>query len=476
MSLPDEIASKMRGAGLSEAAVASFTYSYGLLKAGGDGTIAEDSIEPASGLPTFVDVKAKGAASVTDAEARRKVLLDQTVVLKLNGGLGTGMGLDKAKSLLTLRGEDTFLDFIAQQVAHARQRTGGDLRFVLMNSFSTSDDTRAFLEAKYPEVSKGDWELYQNKVPKIDAATLLPASYSPDPECEWCPPGHGDVYPSLLGTGMLDRLLAGGFKYMFVSNSDNLGATLDEDILGFFSSSESPFMMEVCERTPADKKGGHLARRKADGKLILRESAQCAKVDEDKFQDVSVHRYFNTNNLWVRLDALKAAMDANGGALHLPVIKNSKTVNPRDANSTKVFQLETAMGAAIEVFEGAGALVVPRTRFAPVKTCNDLMLLRSDAYEVTSDRRMVLSGGKTSGANVDLDSKHYKMVDGLEAHFGTSAPSMKDCTALTVKGSVKIGPGCTFKGNVTVVNDSGDTKTLKDGVYDNVTTGSSDLF
>merc|ERR1719152_113643 len=131
-------------------------------------------------------------------------------------------------------------------------------------------------------------------------------------------------------------------------------------------------MMEVAVRTDADKKGGHLAKDKASGGLLLRESAQCPDEDEKEFQNVGKYKFFNTNNLWVDLVALKAQFDKNGGALPLPVMKNGKTIDPRDKKSTKVIQLETAMGAAIASFEGAGAILIPRSRFAPVKTTNDM--------------------------------------------------------------------------------------------------------
>lgn len=98
--------------------------------------------------------------------------------------------------------------------------------------------------------------------------------------------------------------------------------------------------MECAQRTEADKKGGHLALRSADGQLILRESAQCAKADEPFFQDISRHKFFNTNNLWVRLDMLKTLMDSKGGFVPLPTILNGKTVDPQQDNSTPVWQLE----------------------------------------------------------------------------------------------------------------------------------------
>src|SRR5262249_55062044 len=153
--------------------------------------------------------------------------------------------------------------------------------------------------------------------------TFEPAVWPTSPENEWCPPGHGDLYPVLAGSGALDRLLADGVNFLFVSNSDNLGATLDPKLLKWFADSGAPFAMEVTARTPSDRKGGHLALR--DGKLLLRESAQCPDEDMGAFQDITRHRYFNTNNLWLRLDRLAEMLSASGGFLPLPVIQNKKT-------------------------------------------------------------------------------------------------------------------------------------------------------
>jgi len=321
------------------------------------------------------------------------------------------MGLDKAKSLLKVKGDDTFLDLTAKQIMKMREDYGFNVKFMLMNSFSTSEDTLAFFEEKYPSLrAEEGLEMIQNKVPKLDASTLEPATCESDPTNEWCPPGHGDLYAALVGSGRLDALLKDGYKYMFVSNSDNLGATLDLKILTHFATTDAPFMMECCERTENDKKGGHLAVRNSDKQLILRESAMCADEDEPAFQDITKHRFFNTNNLWIRLDKLKEIIDKFGGFIPLPMIKNNKTVDPKDDSSTKVVQLETAMGAAIECFSGASAIVVPRNRFAPVKKCNDLLLLRSDAYMINSDFIPMLNpacGGKAPV--ISLDSKKYKL-------------------------------------------------------------------
>lgn len=211
---------KMKAEGLSDAAIAAFNYSFSELLSGSSGMIRESEISAVSSLP-HLDTDIKGKVAVDSS------LLQQTVVLKLNGGLGTSMGLDKAKSLLEVKGGNSFLDLTAKQVIAMRKTFKTQVKFMLMNSFNTSKDTLTFL-SKYPSlVEDPKIELMQNKVPKVDKATMGPAEWSANPHLEWCPPGHGDLYTALYGSGKLDELLAEGVKYMFVSNSDNLGATLD---------------------------------------------------------------------------------------------------------------------------------------------------------------------------------------------------------------------------------------------------------
>merc|ERR1719487_1535417 len=340
-----------------------------------------------------------------------------------------------------------------------------DLKFMLMNSFSTDTDTKAAL-AKYADLPKGaDLSFVQNKAPKVTAADHSPGTWEKAPDNEWCPPGHGDLYPAMLGSGALEKLLAGGFKYMFVSNSDNLGATMDLKILSYFAEQGAPFMMEVADRTEADKKGGHLAKKKADGGLTLRESAQCPKEDEGAFQDTSKYTYFNTNNLWVDLVKLKAAFEKHGGALPLPVMLNDKTVDPRDKKSTKVIQLETAMGAAISCFEGATAIQIPRTRFAPVKKTDDLIALRSDAYVLTEDFRIELAPDRKGvPPTIKLDV-HFKFVDKTDTLIPNGVPSLVGCNSMKIEGKIEFAAGVVVKGDVKFVNKSDEKKTVAAGTY-----------
>merc|ERR1719487_1569273 len=341
-----------------------------------------------------------------------------------------------------------------------------DLKFMLMNSFSTDTDTKEAL-AKYTDLGTGeDLAFVQNKAPKVTKEDLTPGSWEKAPDNEWCPPGHGDLYPAMLGSGTLEKLLAGGFKYMFVSNSDNLGATMDLKILTYFVEQGAPFMMEVATRTDADKKGGHLAKKKADGGLTLREPAQCPKEDEKAFQDTTRYQYFNTNNLWVDLEKLKALFQKHGGAIPLPVMLNDKTVDPRDKKSTKVVQLETAMGAAISSFEGAIAILIPRTRFAPVKKCDDLLALRSDAYVLTDDFRMELAPERNGiPPTVKLDDM-YKFVDAMDTLIPNGSPSLIGCKSLKVEGPMEFAAGVVVKGDVKFVNKDKEKKTVAAGTYE----------
>ena len=437
------IESRMREAGLSKRAIATFRLHWERLGRGESGILPEEAIRPVPELP---DAEELGRQA---REAGERAL-PRLALVKLNGGLGTSMGLDRAKSLLPVRGELTFLDIIARQVLHARRVTGAGLPLLFMNSFRTERDTLAHL-ARYPGLAAGDLPLsfLQHRVPKLDAATLGPVTWPRDPELEWCPPGHGDLYLSLAEAGLLDRLLERGHEYLFVSNADNLGAAVSAEILGHMELSGLDFVMEAADRTPADRKGGHLALL-PDGRLALREAAQCSPGERELFQDVRRHRFFNTNSIWIRLPALRRLLDENGGILPLPTIVNRKTVDPRDPASPAVIQLETAMGAAISLFRRSGAVRVPRSRFSPVKTTNDLLPVRSDAYVLTEDFHVRLAPGRDEPPSVDLDPEFYKLVDRFDARFPSGPPSLLHCRDLVVRGDVTFGAGVVLRGSVRI--------------------------
>jgi UTP--glucose-1-phosphate uridylyltransferase len=447
----------MRAEGVSQTATATFAHYFERLRDGDTGVLAEDEIEPVDELPDADELPAD--------EAGAPEALARTVVIKLNGGLGTSMGMTGPKSLLEVKDGLSFLDITVRQILALRERTGAPLPLVLMNSFATREASLEALERHDALAVAGVApDFLQSKAPKLTADALQPVAWPADPALEWAPPGHGDLYPSLQDSGMLQALLDAGYAYAFVANADNLGAVLEPRILAWLARDEIPFLMEVADRTEADRKGGHLARR-PDGGLVLREVAQTRDEDLDAFQDIGRHRFFNTNTLWVDLRALAQVLGQRDGVLGLPMIVNRKTVDPGDPASPAVYQLETAMGAAIDVFEGAQAVRVPRTRFAPVKTTDDLLALRSDAYVLHEDGRIALAPGRDGrGAPlVDLDSAHFKLLRDFDARFPAGAPSLVGCDRLTVRGDVAFGAGVVVRGTVTVEQGDDGQRRIEDG-------------
>jgi UTP--glucose-1-phosphate uridylyltransferase len=440
-------AEKMELEGISEMVRETFLHYYDQVCRGETGFISNAQIEPLA-QDDIID-----SAALAPYEAFGRQNLSNTVRIVLNGGLGTSMGLAKPKSLIAARGRLSFLDLILMQ---ARKDCN---RLVLMNSFHTHAATLAALKDQGEDLRI--WTFLQNKFPKINRADLSPASCPSNPHLEWNPPGHGDIYTALHSTGTLDQLLQKKIRYAYISNCDNLGAHIDLGILGYLSYHGVPFMMEVAQKTPADVKGGHLAKL-SNNRIILRESAQCPPDELDAFRDIATYRYFNTNSIWIDLAALSRLMHTQS-VFALPLIINPKTVNPQDPNSPSVFQIETAMGAAISLFEGAKAVLIPRHRFFPVKKCNELMAVRSDRFELTP--RFTLQfhpEAQQSHPHIELDSDFYGQLADFETRFPKGVPSLQNCMSLKIVGNVFFGEGIKILGDVVIANHSSEAAFIED--------------
>jgi UTP--glucose-1-phosphate uridylyltransferase len=439
--------SKMKTAGLQPVVIDTFAWYYEKVLTGDKGMIFNKDIRPVEPreIADFSQFKPY-------ADIGRKVLA-QSVMIVLNGGLGTSMGLTCAKSLLEARDGKSFLEIIVQQAECRR------IRLAFMNSFNTHTDTLASLHLL--NLKQTPLCFIQNKFPKILQKDFSPAVWPETPELEWNPPGHGDIYAALYTSGTLDQLLKEGVRYAFIANSDNLGATMDESLLGYFADKSLPFMMEVSQRTPADIKGGHLAYHR-DGRLLLREVAQCPDDELEISRDIETYRYFNTNNIWINLEYVKKLIDTQGHVL-LPMILNPKTLNPRDETSPAVYQIESAMGSAISLFEGASAVVVPRSRFYPVKKCNELLAIRSDCFSFSDTCGLEVNSKRKLGQiQIDLDSKYYGKIDEFGKRFPYGSPSLIECESLMVKGNVFFGNQVRLKGNVVIQYSGSSPVTIPD--------------
>ena len=451
---------KMRAANVPEPSIRAFALALESVASGHPANISESCIKPIQSLPNYCDLP-----PIRDSQ-----VLEEFAIVKLNGGLGTGMGLECAKSLLHVKDGQTFLDLIAKQVLFRRGKSSRiSVPLIFMNSFSTHYDSVQYL-SRFPDLmAEPSTFLMQSMVPKIRIGDLMPASCGSQPKNEWCPPGHGDFYPTLFASGLIPRLLALGIRYLFVSNSDNLGATLDPTLAQYFASSGLSFLMEVAERTPSDRKGGHLASRLTDDRLILREFLQTVEADIPHFQNIERHRFFNTNNLWIDLASLSELLAIHRGFVRLAVIQNRKPIIPSDLSSEPIIQIETAMGCAIQEFEKSGALVVPRSRFIPVKTTSDLLLIRSDAYRVLPDATLNAAfEGSKSLPLILLDESHYKLLENFEKLIGGAIPSVLNCSKLKVNGRCRFETGVVCEGDVEFTGTDSGVSVIPGGYYRDV--------
>ena len=453
----DPFIKKMRRESLPEAAIDAFTalfrqFSSGTPSAGNESELCPLKREEIIDTAQFGRYETKG-----------NELLGKTAAIKLNGGLGTSMGMRGPKSLITAKNGLTFLDITLRQIMSLNKHCGTALPLVLMNSFFTDTATRkalADIRGLPPDFPRC---LIQHKFPKVLESALEPASWPSEPSLEWHPAGHGDLLLSLDTSGLLERLMSEGCQYLFISNIDNLGAEIDPRILGYFAGEGLDFLMEVTERTKMDRKGGHLARLK-NGSLVLREAAQCgpAGAEAGSLPDITRHPFFNTNNIWITCEAAQRFV-RQGKFRDLPLVLNRKQLSPQDPASPHVCHLESALGSAISLFEKSAAVIVPRSRFAPVKNCAELLLVWSDYYVLGPDYRLRVNPSRAAAPlTLKLDPEYYSKLDFLQSRFPHGAPSLVNSEAFTVSGDMKFGSNTSVRGAVSLINKTSTQVLIED--------------
>lgn len=376
--------------------------------------------------------------------------LGRLAVCKLNGGLGTSMGVDGPKSMLAVRGDQTFMDLIVSQLEQLNREQSAGVPLILMNSFHTHEDTLRYVQ-KYKSRIRIECFL-QNKFPRLDKTTHQPLDEKLVGPSAWYPPGHGDIYSCLQSQGVLETLLEQGRTILFVSNADNLGARVDSRILGHMLKNDIPFLMEMTSKTPADIKGGTLYQ--SAGRLHLLEIAQVEEEHLAEFCGTEKFKVFNTNNLWVNLECLKKRLDQ--GRMDLNVIVNEKSVKGQP-----VIQLETAMGAGLEHFPNAAGLVVGRERFLPVKNTSDLMLLQSDLFLMDSGNLVKNPARKLPGLPIISWGDPFSTLQGYQERLPV-IPRLLGLESLNIEGDVRFAGNVTLQGKVSIVVRKG-SRIIPDG-------------
>ncbi|TID14889.1 hypothetical protein CANINC_004560 [Pichia inconspicua] len=400
-------------------------------------------------------------SSLPDAPETNKAF-SKLAVLKLNGGLGTSMGCVGPKSVIEVREGQSFLDLSVRQIEFLNRTYDTDVPLLLMNSFNTDRDTEIIVK-KYQSHRITVKTFNQSRYPRIFKDNLLPVPQSADDRLDaWYPPGHGDLFESIVSSGVLDQLLEEGKEILFVSNGDNLGATVDPKILNHMIESGSEYIMELTDKTRADVKGGTLINY--DGSVRLLEIAQVPKDHVEEFKSIKKFTNFNTNNLWINLKAIKKLVESN--TLQLEIIPNQKTITIGNSE-INVIQLETAVGAAIRYFNNAHGVVVPRSRFLPVKTCSDLLLVKSDLFNLQHGA-LVMNPARFGGAPLIKLGSHFKKVSSFQARI-PHMPKIIELDHLTVTGNVYFGKGIQLKGTVIIVCSDGQKIDIPNGsILENV--------
>ncbi|CAL1275402.1 unnamed protein product [Larinioides sclopetarius] len=422
---------------------------------GTSSTVQWEKVEP---LPEGAVI---GYKSLTSPESKKiKEMLSKLVVVKLNGGLGTTMGCTGPKSIIPVRNELTFLDLTVQQIEHLNKTYDIDVPLVLMNSFNTDEDTHKVLP-KYRGLRIKIYTFNQSRYPRLNKESLLPIGRTlnnPDPE-SWYPPGHGDFYEAFYNSGLLEMFIANGREYCFISNIDNLGATVDLKILNLLlnpgKSQSHEFVMEVTDKTKGDVKGGTLIQY--ENKIRLLEIPQVPKDRVDEFKSVNKFKIFNTNNLWMKLKTIASLVEEH--RLNMEIIVNPKHLD----NGINVIQLETAAGAAMKDFDGAIGINVPRSRFLPVKKTSDLLLVMSNLYNMKNGS-LIMSPERAFPTTplVKLGDLHFLKVRDFLSRFD-SIPDMLELDHLTVSGDVTFGRGVSLKGTVIIIANHGDRIDIPNG-------------
>ncbi|MEK9628556.1 MAG: UTP--glucose-1-phosphate uridylyltransferase [Nitrospinota bacterium] len=380
------------------------------------------------------------------------------VIGKLNGGLGTSMGCAGPKSLIKVKDEKSFLDLIVEQVRVLNQKWNCDIPLLLMNSFYTDKEIGEF-------VSKTDLPITtfkQNMFPRLHSESFLPLNPEEWGEQAWYPPGHGDFYHCIEQQGILSNLINDEKDILFISNADNLGAVADAKILNYMIDKEIPFLIEVTPKTPADVKGGTLYEQ--NGKLKLLEIAQVPEKHIDEFCSQEKFSVFNTNNIWINLVALEEKL--KDGPLSLNVIQNQKKIQGKP-----VVQLETAIGSALDCFEGAVGLCVSRDRFMPVKKTEDLLLVQSNLFNLEDGRLLRNPLRKASHLPEIIFGQPLDQVEAFLNCFKV-IPDLLDLEELEIAGQVSFEGAASLKGKVKINGTNGliqieSGRNLEDETIDN---------
>lgn len=382
-------------------------------------------------------------ASISEDIAETKKLLDKLVVVKFNGALGTNMGFSGPKSAIEVKNNLTPLDLMVDQVESLNSKYGCNVPLLLMDTAETQDHVQKVLEK------------YSNS--KVDIHSLSLSQQTHEKSFEghsrkdklYPSSDHSVVFLSLMKSGTLDLLLVQGKEYALVVDSDNVAAVADPKIFNHLIQNQIEYCMEVAPVPSIDLRNSLINLR--PGKFQLVDITQNpTKQSGGKF------KFINTRSMWVNLRAIKRLIDTD--ELKIENFSSSKEVN-----DDQIISRGTGADSAIQFFDHTIGINVAQSRYLPVNSTSDLLLLQSDLY--TADEGILVQNpARDNPANPSIElGPEFEKVNDFQSRF-KSIPSIINLDSLKVEGDVWFGAGITLKGKVSIVAKPGMKLEIPDGI------------
>ncbi|KAH9724769.1 UTP--glucose-1-phosphate uridylyltransferase [Citrus sinensis] len=382
-------------------------------------------------------------ASISEDIAETKMLLDKLVVVKFNGALGTNMGFSGPKSAIEVKNNLTPLDLMVDQVESLNSKYGCNVPLLLMDTAETHDRVQKVLE-KYSNSKVDIHSLSLSQQPHEKSFEghsrkdkLYPSS------------DHSVVFLSLMKSGTLDLLLVQGKEYALVVDSDNVAAVADPKIFNHLIQNQIEYCMEVAPVPSIDLRNSLINLR--PGKFQLVDITQNpTKQSGGKF------KFINTRSMWVNLRAIKRLIDTDE-------LKVENFSSSKEVNDDQIISRGTAADSAIQFFDHTIGINVAQSRYLPVNSTSDLLLLQSDLY--TADEGILVQNpARDNPANPSIElGPEFEKVNDFQSRF-KSIPSIINLDSLKVEGDVWFGAGITLKGKVSIVAKPGMKLEIPDGI------------
>jgi len=315
---------------------------------------------PARATPEHAELVARGEQAIRDK---------QVGVIVLAGGMATRFGGVVKATVPVVEGR-SFLELKHADVRHASDRLGAAIPTYVMTSFATHD--RIVLQVRDEKLERDNSKIVC--FPQMVSLRLTPNGelFREDGAVSPYATGHGDLTFALRKSGVLGRFRRAGGKLLFMSNVDNLGATLDPAIIGAHLARGAKITAEVVRKDPGDK-GGAPAR--VDGVPQIVETFRFPPA----FDQSSIP-LFNTNTFVFDAEAIDRDFD-------LTFFRVEKKVG-----DAKVIQFERLVGQTT-AFLPSHFLEVPRGgndgRFQPVKDPEEMKQRLPEITEILRARGIV---------------------------------------------------------------------------------------